>query len=574
MLDKPSENVIVTPPQTQLPVIRAVGRKAVVELKDTLQKNTTYTIDFTNSISDNNEKNVLENYTFAFSTGDVIDSLEVSGYLLNADNLEPMPGITIGLHKNLEDSAFVKEAFMRTSRTNERGRFIIHNIPPGTYHIFALNDKNRNYRFDMPSEEIAFSDSLIIPTFDFATRQDTLWKDSLTIDTIRTVGYTRFMPDDIDLRLFAEKFERQYALRPERTEANHFTLRFNAPLDTMPTPIPLNFSPADSLWYVSQWMEEKKAVNYWLTDSLVWALDTLAIEVTYLASDSLNQLIPRTDTLNIIQKSKPAEVKKKKKGDAEESIVFLGMSINASGALDIFSPVSVVFNEPVLDLDKELFRFEQQLDTLWVPVTFDFFPDSANALGYIFRHEWNYNDTYRLTVDSAVVFSIYGKWNNKVNQQFSINAKEQYGHLYLNIQGLADSIPAFVELLNNSDAPVRKEKVSREGGALFMDLPPGKYAARLIADENDNSVWDTGNYAEKRQPERVYYYPKILDVAKNWEVEETWDIQAVPAMRQKPLEITKNKPKEANKAKRDYKNEGRNQSSGNNSNPMGRSVRF
>ena len=119
-LDKPSENVIITPPQMQLPVIRAAGKKVVVELKDTLKENTTYTIDFTNSISDNNEKNVFENFSFAFSTGDVIDTLEVSGILLNAENLEPMPGITIGLHKNLEDSAFVKLPFDRTSRTNDK----------------------------------------------------------------------------------------------------------------------------------------------------------------------------------------------------------------------------------------------------------------------------------------------------------------------------------------------------------------------------------------------------------------------------------------------------------------------
>ena len=180
-LDKPSENVIITPPQMQLPVIRAAGKKVVVELKDTLKENTTYTIDFTNSISDNNEKNVFENFSFAFSTGDVIDTLEVSGILLNAENLEPMPGITIGLHKNLEDSAFVKLPFDRTSRTNDKGQFTIRNISPGSYRIFGLNDVNRDYKFDQPGEEIAFNDSIIIPSLELTTRQDTLWKDSLTI---------------------------------------------------------------------------------------------------------------------------------------------------------------------------------------------------------------------------------------------------------------------------------------------------------------------------------------------------------------------------------------------------------
>ena len=185
-IEKPSENVIITPPQMELPVIRSAGKKAVIELKDTLKPNTTYTIDFTNSISDNNEKNVFENFSFAFSTGDIIDTLEVSGVLLNAENLEPMPGITIGLHNNLEDSAFVKLPFVRTSRTNDKGQFTIRNITPGTYHIFALNDVNRDYKFDQPGEDIAFLDSVIVPSFELTTRQDTTWKDSLTIDTIRT----------------------------------------------------------------------------------------------------------------------------------------------------------------------------------------------------------------------------------------------------------------------------------------------------------------------------------------------------------------------------------------------------
>lgn len=130
-IDKPTENVIITPPQMEQPVIRANGRKAVIELMDTLKENTTYTIDFTNSISDNNEKNVLENYSFAFSTGESIDSMEVSGVLLNAENLEPMPGITIGVHTNLEDSAFTTIPFVRTSRTNDKGEFTIRNMARG-----------------------------------------------------------------------------------------------------------------------------------------------------------------------------------------------------------------------------------------------------------------------------------------------------------------------------------------------------------------------------------------------------------------------------------------------------------
>ena len=561
-IEKPSENVIITPPQMELPVIRSAGKKAVIELKDTLKPNTTYTIDFTNSISDNNEKNVFENFSFAFSTGDIIDTLEVSGVLLNAENLEPMPGITIGLHNNLEDSAFVKLPFVRTSRTNDKGQFTIRNIAPGTYHIFALNDVNRDYKFDQPGEDIAFLDSVIVPSFELTTRQDTTWKDSLTIDTIRTIGYTRFFPDNIELRLFKEKFERQYMVKPERPDEKYFTLRFNTKLDTVPVPLPINFIPEDSSWYFVQQTEGGTAVNYWLVDSTVWKQDTLQVQVSYPKSDSLNILRPQTDTVQLVLRRRPAEKKKKKKKDEPDPIVFLGMQVDAPGSMDLFDTISVTFNEPVLDINKDMFFLDQKIDTVWNTVDFDFFPDSTNSLNYFIRRPWKYGEEYRIEVDSAAIHSLYGKWNDFFTGEFKIKKEDEYGHLYFNINGVDTT--AFVELLSTGDAPVRKAKV-KDGGVLFMDLKPDKYYARIVIDTNDNGVWDTGNYAEKRQPEEVYYSPKMYEIMQNWQVEETWNVNTTPLAKQKPLEITKNKPKEATKKKRNYKDESQQSSSRNNS---------
>lgn len=561
-IEKPSENVIITPPQMELPVIRSAGKKAVIELKDTLKPNTTYTIDFTNSISDNNEKNVFENFSFAFSTGDIIDTLEVSGVLLNAENLEPMPGITIGLHNNLEDSAFVKLPFVRTSRTNDKGQFTIRNITPGTYHIFALNDVNRDYKFDQPGEDIAFLDSVIVPSFELTTRQDTTWKDSLTIDTIRTVGYTRFFPDNIELRLFKEKFERQYMVKPERPDEKYFTLRFNTKLDTVPVPVPINFTPEDSTWYFVQQTEGGTAVNYWLADSTVWKQDTLQVQVSYPKSDSLNILRPQTDTVQLVLRRRPAEKKKKKKKDEPDPIVFLGMHVDAPSSMDLFDTISVTFNEPVLDINKEMFFLDQKIDTVWNTVDFDFFPDSTNSLNYFIRRPWKYGEEYRIEVDSAAIHSLYGKWNDFFTGEFKIKKEDEYGYLYLNINGVDTT--AFVELLSSGDAPVRKAKV-KDGGVLFMDLKPDKYYARIVIDTNGNGVWDTGNYIEKRQPEEVYYSPKMYEIMQNWQVEETWNVNSTPLAKQKPLEITKNKPKEATKKKRNYKDESQQSSPRNNS---------
>lgn len=569
-VDKPTENVIVTPPQMSQPVIRANGRRVVVALEDTLKENTTYTIDFTNSIADNNEKNVLQNFSFAFSTGPTIDTLQISGILLDAATLEPMSGITVGVHTNLADSAFTTTPFVRTSRTNERGQFTIRNMAPGTYRIYALEDVMRSYAYTQPGQQIAYSDSLIVPSFELTTRQDTTWKDSLTIDTIMTVPYTHFFPDNIELRLFKEKVERQYMLRPERNDEKILTLRFNAPVEQHPEPTPVNFEPEGD-WYFVQAEEEGRTIKYWLTDSLVWQQDTLQIAVDYLKSDSLNVLRLQTDTVSLSMRRRPqATQKKSKKADRPMPIEFLGLSASPTGMMEMTDTLSLTFAEPIAQLDSSLLRLEQLVDSVWTPVDFRFFPDSTNALRYFLLRPWNYAEEYQLSIDSATIYSVYGRWNNTLKNAFKVKKEDDYGHLYINVIGVDTT--AFVELLNNSDLPVRKAKV-KDGGALFMDLKPDKYYARLTIDLNGNGRWDTGNYAEKRQPEQVFYCPKLFQVMQNWQVEETWDVTAVPLQQQKPMEITKNKPKEITKKKRDYRNEGRSSSSSSRGSGMG-SLRF
>ena len=217
-LEKAAEKVVVSPPQLEQPEIKASGRKVVVGLVDSLRPNTTYTIDFADAIVDNNEGNPLGNYAFTFSTGTTIDTMEVSGTVLSASDLEPVKNIQVGLHSDLSDSAFMKKPFDRVSRTDSRGHFSIRGIAPGKYRIYALMDGNQNYLFDSKTEMIAFSDSIIIPAMEDAMRQDTIWKDSLTIDTIKSVGYTRFLPDDIILRAFKEENDRQYLTRSERAK--------------------------------------------------------------------------------------------------------------------------------------------------------------------------------------------------------------------------------------------------------------------------------------------------------------------------------------------------------------------
>lgn len=561
-LEKVAEKVVVSPPQLEQPEIKAVGKKVVVNLVDSLKPNTTYTIDFSDAITDNNEGNPLGNFTFAFSTGELIDTLEVAGTVLGAADLEPVKGIMVGLHSDLSDSAFYKKPFDRVSRTDSRGHFIIRGIAPGKYRIYALMDGNQNYLYDSKTEMIAFSDSIIIPTMEAAMRQDTLWKDTVTIDTIKSVGYTRFLPDDIILRAFKGVNERQYLAKSVRDKENHFILSFSAGADTLPTLKGLNFDEKDAFIIESNLRND--SICYWIKDSLIYQKDTLEVQLDYLYTDTLNQLVPKTDTIYLANKltreqreklqKKANEEKEKerrkreKKGDTikVEPTKFLTMNVDAPSAFDIYRNIYLSFEEPVASIDTAAIHMEVKVDSLWEPTPFLFLADSLRPRQYEILAEWEPEKEYQLTIDSLAFKGIYGLHTNKVQQTVKVKKLDEYGTILLNIKGAAPE--AVAELLDGSGNVLRQQPVTPEGTADFYYLNPStKYYIRLFNDRNNNGIWDTGDYDKKIQPEEVFYFPKIWEMKANFEFEENWDINAIPVEKQKLDEIKKQKPEEQKK---------------------------
>ena len=561
-LEKAAEKVVVSPPQLEQPEIKASGRKVVVGLVDSLKPNTTYTIDFADAIVDNNEGNPLGNYAFTFSTGTTIDTMEVSGTVLGASDLEPVKNIQVGLHSDLSDSAFMKKPFDRVSRTDSRGHFSIRGIAPGKYRIYALMDGNQNYLFDSKTEMIAFSDSIIIPAMEDAMRQDTIWKDSLTIDTIKSVGYTRFLPDDIILRAFKEENDRQYLTRSERDKENHFVLTFSARADTLPTLKGLNFDERDA--FIIEKTDRNDSICYWIKDSLIYQMDTLEIQMDYLATDTLDRLVPQTDTLFLANKLTRAErekleakaaeekekerKKKEKKGETiePEPTKFLTLNVDAPSAFDLDRNVYLSFDEPVASIDTAAIHMEIKKDSLWEEIPFMFVADSVMPRKYEILAEWEPEKEYQLSIDSMAFRGMYGLHTNKVKQTMKVKKLDEYGTILLNITG-ADST-AVVELLDGSGKVLRRQRITPQNTADFYYLNPGtKFYIRLFNDRNGNGVWDTGKYSEHSQPEEVYYFPKVWEMKANFEFEENWDINVVPVEKQKLDEIKKQKPEETKK---------------------------
>ena len=564
-LDKPSEKVIISPPQKEAPEVKVSGRRVLVEFFDTLQENTTYTIDFGDAIVDNNEDNPLGNFAYAFSTGENIDTMEVSGTVLNAQDLEPVKGIQVGLHKDLHDSAFTKLPFVRISRTDSRGHFTIRGIAQGTYRIYALMDGNQNYLFDSKTEAVAWQDSLIVPSMAPAVRQDTVWNeiDTLAYDTIYDVHYTRFMPDDIILRSFKEENPMQYLMKSEREQLNRFSLYFSAKADTLPSIKGLDFDERNA--FVIESNARHDTIRYWIKDTLLCERDTLTFQMDYLATDTLGQLVPRTDTLRMMNKinkerrmamaedARKKEEKERKRREKRGDTVkaepkFFAMTVDAPSSLDINKNITIKFEEPVESVDTSAIHVAMMVDSVWQDIPFIFMADSMAHRQYQILANWQPGLEYQLRIDSLAIKGIYGLYTNKVENKLKVKTLEEYGTLYLNIVGAGPH--AIVQLLNSSDAVVRQQPVSDKNTCDFYFLQPGtKYYIRLFNDDNNNGIWDTGSYEEKRQPEEVFYFPKVWEMKANFEFEETWDIRAIPLDKQKLDEIKKQKPEEAKKIK-------------------------
>ncbi len=548
-LEKASEKITISPPQVQQPEIKASGKKVQINLLDSLKPNTTYTVDFSDAIVDNNEGNPLGNFTFTFSTGEVIDSMEVSGTVLDASNLEPIKGMMVGLHNNLEDSAFTTLPFERVGRTDSRGRFKIKGIAPGTYRIYGLQDADQNFTFNQKSEMIAFNDSLVIPSSEGRMHLDTIWRDSLTIDTVIEHNYTHYLPDDLILRAFKETLSSQYLVKSERLDPQKFTFYFANKADTLPLLTGLNFDEKDA--FIIEKNQRNDTISYWIKDSLLYQQDTLKMSIKYLYTDTLNQLVPRIDTLRLVAKNTPkpkteSKKTKKSKSDKEEkeSTVFLSVNTKAPSTMQVYDYISFSFPEPMQSIDTSAIHLGLKVDTLWQEVPFTFVQDSMNLRQYNLLYEWDFQQEFKLSVDSASMYGIYGLHNDKIDQSFKIRAVEEYSNIFFNVIG-ADKY-AFVELLDTQDKVVRRVKVKNDH-ADFYFLNPGKYSARLINDRNNNGVWDTGLYEGKIQPEEVFYYPQILEPKANWELNQDWNVQYLPLDKQKPDELKKQKPDEQKK---------------------------
>ena len=556
-VDNPSEKIIVSPPQIEQPEIKVSGRKITVELLDSMIPNTTYTVDFSDAITDNNEGNLLGQYTYIFSTGVTTDTMQMSGHILNAEDLEPVKGILAGLHFDASDTAFTRKPFDRVARTDADGYFSIKGVnAQRNYRIYALQDADGDFRYTQPTELIGWLNTPLTASSRPDVRYDTAWVDSTRYDSIRTIHFTHFLPDDIVVRAFKVDYRPRHFLKYTRDVPEWFTLFFTGPSRQRPQLRGLNFDAARSLFPIAN--RDNDTLTYWLTDTTLLHLDTLRLACTYDDwDDSLKVARSKTDTLEITPKTtfaKRLAAKQKelakwekqrerrhKRGDFTDETPpreYLEPKISSGSPLTPDRNVTITFPEPLAQLRAAGVHLRLKEDTLWHDAPFALDSVPGNPLAATLRAEWRPAQHYKFVIDSAAVRSIYGLVNKRTERNFEIAKLEDFGTVFVTLHHADTS--AVVQLLNAS-GNVEKEVHIREGRAEFYYVRPGNYYLRCYLDRNNDGRWTTGDWTTHTEPEPVYYSPKEIEVKANWDLNEDWDVTALPLDKQKPAKLIKQK---------------------------------
>ncbi len=552
------KNVLISPPSKNKPIVKAQNKNVITTFDDTLKENTTYTIYYGDALTDNNEGNPIRNYTYVFSTGPELDSLYIDGYVIDAHTLAPAVDIIAGIYPDAVDTTFTTTPFYRVAKTDSTGYFRIQNIPDKEYTLFALKDAGGDWYYSQKAGgTVAFHGEKIHPD-----------KGEIPDSTIHQITDS---PHHHILRLFTEKKTQQYFKKAMHPNREMFVLVFGSEPSMLPKLRVINDGESkDSVHQItdspihrftdspihrftdSPFILEKPAQDrrdslvYWVTDTTLLKSDTLRLEMTYLKTDSLEQLVEQTDTLNLkVARKKIASStsKNKKKSEERESkqIEFLNITHKIQEKMEISDTITLKFAEPVKSILFDSISMKIKVDTLLnpIPITFETGDSVCNKELRII-YEKQFGETYRLDVDSASIVSIYGKHNNKFYKTFTLKKLEEYSNLYIRFK--EDPEDAIFELMNDKEE-VKYRAVLEEGEVTFQDITPGDYYVRMIVDSNHNGEWDTGNVREHLQPEEVYYMNQKLTLPANWDVEQEWDYKSFHILNQRPDELRKNSTK-------------------------------
>ncbi len=531
-IDDVSEDLVVSPPLKKRPTVKTKSKTLIVGFNEDLKDSTTYSLDFKNSIADNNEKNPYKNMRFSFSTGPVYDSLRIAGRVMDAFNMGLKEKELVMLYHNLHDSAVYTLLPDYIAKTDKNGIFLIDNIAPGKYHLFAINDANNNLKYDEGAEKIAFVDSIIVPSAEYVQEVDTLVSG---VDSFLVYGHTHFHPDPFYLRQFTEDIYDQYLERDERETRNTCVFVFNESVKDTFSVRPVNYSEAPENWYQLEYNENVDSLTLWIADTTMAKMDTLQMEISYFLLDSANQVYLHKDTLEMkfTDKSEDTSKRKKRTKDEEEETESpvkqfnWQISVNTS-KIELNQDIGIVSPEPIKFFDKTMVHLYYSDDSLKTQLKFSIAKDTSAWRTYNIHYNWEPETKYTLEIDSAACVNIYGVTSKELIKNFTSREEDYYGSVKLTLGGV--EMPMIVQLLENNDREkvLYEKTIKKDGSVLFDYLAPGKLRIKIIYDKNGNGKWDTGSYQDKIQPELVSYVNEVHKVRSNFDEEILWNVSPNP----------------------------------------------
>ena len=535
-----NKSLVISPPLEEKPEIKVKGKTLVIEFLEELKDSTTYNIYFGNSVQDYNEGNPIENYQYVLSTGSYVDSLSISGQVINSFNLLPEEGVFVLLYEEHEDSVPIKQIPTYISKTNEEGLFRINNIGHNNYKLFCVRDFNKNYLFDLPTEDIAFIDSLVEFELITHTHIDTFYvpdsiyvlnnqeiperKEERKIDTIIEHSHTFYPVNEYVLRLFTEYHEVQYLTNNTRETKHKIEVTFNKPIKDS-----IVFSMVDTVpekqWYIKEINQTQDSIIYWLTDSAIYNRESLMFALNYQREDSNLVYQWNVDTLNM----RYIEEKLKRNEEPDTSIKY-NLNVQNKGQMDLNKDIKFFFETPLGKYDTSRIKLFEVIDSIEIQKRFDFYKDSIKHRTYWMAVDWSEDTVYRLEINPGAFTDIYESTNDTSILLFDTQKRDYYGKILIDVIGM-DSIPSYqlicqLILPGKESETVFYEKIIQNNQLVEFDfLPPKEFMFKVILDTNYNGKWDTGEYLKNIQPEEVLYHDEKIKVRSNWDIEVNFNVE-------------------------------------------------
>lgn len=517
---KDPKSIFLSPPLEKAPKYKIRDKSVIVYFESDLDSNRTYTLDLTNAIADNNEGNMFPGFTLVFSTGDQIDSMYITGSVLDCNTLKPVKGATVMLYKDQADSAVFLSRPDAAVKTDEWGFFCLRNIQDTVYRMYAVMDENSNNKYDPDNDRIAFLDTLVRPSLRVADSIPELMKFDMK-DTLNCLARNT----QYELSLFKEKPSKQMIVNKERLGERTAYITFMAPYAEVDS-IWIKGVPAEKL--ITQFNIVRDSMEIWVNDPKTQP-DTLFLNVKYMKTDTTGALADFTELVKLTKPRKTAAAaRKSSKKDLKHEDTLCVFTVDAKPENIEQYGFVFEFKYPVVETAFDSITFTsvnpKQQET---KEKFSVVQDSLNLRKYVLTPKLKYLPGYEyvMKVPHRKFRDINGFYNDSLEVKVGLPKDDKLSTLTLNMTEVKNKY--IVDLLDEKrDKTLRSYIIDSDKSLVFPYLKAGKYSIRITEDLNRNGIVDTGILLEHKQPEKVLFYKLddgtfLIDIMEMSEMEQT-----------------------------------------------------